>query len=89
MDVRYVAKLARIKLNNEEEEIFSKQLNDIIKWFEKLDEIDTSNTKPLFSSTSIENSYFDDIVQDFKDKELILKNFPNKEFDFVKVKKVI
>lgn len=89
MDTKYVAKLARVKLNDEEEKIFSKQLSDIVKWVEKLNEIDTSNIKPLFSCTSIENSYFDDIPQDFENKELILKNFPNREFDFVKVKKVI
>ncbi|MCG2677110.1 Asp-tRNA(Asn)/Glu-tRNA(Gln) amidotransferase subunit GatC, partial [bacterium] len=40
-DVEYVAKLARLKLSEKEKEKFTKQLDQILKYVDKLNELDT------------------------------------------------
>ncbi|MFH1479374.1 MAG: Asp-tRNA(Asn)/Glu-tRNA(Gln) amidotransferase subunit GatC, partial [Candidatus Omnitrophota bacterium] len=39
--IKYVAELARLKLKPEEEELFASQLNDILKYMDKLNKLDT------------------------------------------------
>ena len=53
-EVEYIANLARLKLSQQEVENYTHQLNDILKYMEKLNELDTSEVKPL--SHPIENS---------------------------------
>jgi len=45
-DVEHVAKLARLELRQEEKETFTGQLNAILKYMDKLNELDTSNVQP-------------------------------------------
>lgn len=89
MNIKDIAKLARIKLTDEEEKLYSNQFEEILKWVKQLDELDTENTEPVFNITGNQNSYFEDEIREFEDRQLILKNFSNREFDFLKVKKVI
>ncbi|MEF3280531.1 MAG: Asp-tRNA(Asn)/Glu-tRNA(Gln) amidotransferase subunit GatC [Elusimicrobiota bacterium] len=89
MDVEYIARLAKINLDEKEKSVFSKQFENIIKWINDLNEVDTSNIMPQFSITNIESSIYEDQPEKFHAKEKIIENFPNKEYDFVKVKKVI
>ena len=42
LDVAYVARLARINLTEEEEKIFQKQLDDVLKYVEKLRQLDVT-----------------------------------------------
>ena len=46
-DVEHIAELARLKFSGEELENFTHQLNEILKYVEKLDELDTENVEPL------------------------------------------
>ncbi len=54
-DVRHVAKLAKLKLADDEISRFSKQLSEIISYVEKLDKVDTSKTEPTNQTTGLEN----------------------------------
>jgi aspartyl-tRNA(Asn)/glutamyl-tRNA(Gln) amidotransferase subunit C len=45
-EIEHLAKLSLINLSEEEKEKFSEQLNDILDYFQKLDELDTSNIEP-------------------------------------------
>lgn len=89
MDISRVLKLARIELSDEEKENFSSQFENIIKWIDELNEINTDNIEPVFSITEINNNLRKDEPVKFSKRELIIKNLPNREYDFVKVKKVI
>ena len=42
LDVAYVARLARINLTEDEAKIFQKQLNDVLKYVEKLRQVDVT-----------------------------------------------
>ena len=42
-DVEHVAKLARLELTEEEKELYTKQLGDVLKYVEQMNEVDTSH----------------------------------------------
>ena len=46
-DVEHVAKLARLELTEEEKELYTKQLGDVLKYVDQMNEVDTSNVKPM------------------------------------------
>ena len=46
MDIDYVANLARIELSSQEKEKFQGQLGDVLKYFEKLQEVDVEGVEP-------------------------------------------
>lgn len=46
MDIDYVSNLTRIELSPEEKEKFQGQLGDVLKYFEKLQEVDVEGVEP-------------------------------------------
>ena len=87
--VKKVAKLSRISLDESKVESLSKDLNSIIKFVEQLNKLDTKDTKPLSSVIDKTLEPRNDKVNDGKIKEEILKNSPDKNEDFFIVPKVI
>ena len=87
--VKKVAKLSRISLDESKVESLSKDLNSIINFVEQLNKLDTKDTKPLSSVIDKTLKPRNDKVNDGKIKEEILKNSPNKNEDFFNVPKVI
>lgn len=62
MDIEHVAKLARLKLTDAEKKRFSSQMGTIIKYIEKLNELDTKNVEPTAHVLGLENVFRDDIA---------------------------
>ena len=87
--VKKVAKLSRISLDESKVESLSKDLNSIIKFVEQLNKLDTKDTKPLSSVIDKTLEPRNDKVNDGKIKDEILKNSPDKNEDFFIVPKVI
>ena len=83
-EVEHIAELCRVKLSEEEKELFTKQFNDILNFFKQLDELDTDKIAPTFHVLNISNVFRDDIVKPSLSKEEIFKNVPRKEKDFIK-----
>ncbi|GAV23910.1 Asp-tRNA(Asn)/Glu-tRNA(Gln) amidotransferase subunit GatC [Carboxydothermus pertinax] len=88
-DVEHVAMLARLELSEEEKEMYTKQLNDILKYAEQLQELDTENVKPTAHVLPIKNVFRDDTVHQHMDPEKALLNAPEREENFFKVPKII
>ena len=88
-EVLYVGNLARIELKEEEIEKFVEQLSDILKYVEKLNEIDTSDVEPMAHVVDIPTPMRDDVVKNPKGKEEALANAPERDDDYFKVPKVI
>ena len=92
-DVEHVAKLARLEFTDAEKEKFTHQLNQILAYMQKLNELDTTNVEPL--SHVIELSpprgemFREDTVRPSYPVEEILKNAPARTEKFFKVPKVI
>lgn len=87
-DIKYCAKLARIELTEAEEEKFTNQLSSILGYFEKLNELDLEGVELIYQVTGQQNIFRQDEVTNISRAEEMLKNAPEREGDFIKVKSV-
>ncbi|GGA50665.1 Asp-tRNA(Asn)/Glu-tRNA(Gln) amidotransferase subunit GatC [Paenibacillus physcomitrellae] len=88
-DVQHVAKLARLNLTNEEQEKFTEQLNAILQYAEKLNELDTENVQPTTHVLHLSNVMRDDVVQESLPAEKVFRNAPEEEDGQFKVPAVL
>ena len=85
-----IAFLARIGLTEKEEEEFSKDLSNILKWMEDLKKVDVKDLLPLRNVNDIELLERDDT--EFAkniEQEKLLNNAPKRNGNFFTVPKVI
>ena len=87
--VKKVAKLSRISLDDSKLESLSKDLVSILNFVEQLNKLDTNEIKPLTSIVDKSLDTRDDTVSDGQIKDQILKNSPEKNEDFFIVPKVV
>ena len=87
--VKKVAKLSRISLEDNKIDSLTKDLDSILTFVEKLNELDTKEIKTLKSIADKTLEARNDIVDDGKIKDDVLKNSPEKNEDFFIVPKVI
>ncbi|MAV55906.1 MAG: Asp-tRNA(Asn)/Glu-tRNA(Gln) amidotransferase GatCAB subunit C [Candidatus Pelagibacter sp.] len=87
--VKKVAKLSRISLDDRKLESLSKDLDSILKFVEQLNKLETKNTEPLTSIVDKTLESRKDIIDDGKIKDQILKNSPDKNNEFFIVPKVV
>ncbi|WP_457640360.1 Asp-tRNA(Asn)/Glu-tRNA(Gln) amidotransferase subunit GatC [Persephonella sp.] len=87
--VEKVAQLAKLRLTEEEVEIFSKQLSDILGFIEKLEELDTENVLPFYEMINQESPLREDIPVEGLTNDDALKNAPQKEYGFFIVPRVV
>lgn len=88
-DVEYVMKLARLNFTEKEKESLISDLNKILEYMEKLNELDTENTDIIVNPYFIENKLREDKVEKSTDLEITLKNAPQNLEEYIKVPKVI
>ena len=87
--VKHIAKLARISLDEKKINSLSKDLSSIMKFIEKLNELNTEKTVPLTSIINASLQSRKDEVLEGKIRDQILKNSPEKNGEFFVVPKVI
>ena len=88
--VKHVALLSRLKLDDKELELYSRQLAAILSYISKLNEIDTKNVQPTTHPlTSLRNVFRKDILKKSLTADDALRNAPAKEDGFFKVPQVI
>lgn len=87
-DVEHVAKLARLELTEEEKELYTKQLGDVLKYVDQMNEVDTSNVKPMTQVIDFVNVMREDKVVYEHTKEELMSNAPEEENGFFKVPKI-
>ena len=87
--VKHISKLARISLNEKKIDSLSKDLSSIMKFIEKLNELDTDKITPLTSIIKASLKSREDEVKDGKIRDQILKNSPEKNEEFFVVPKVL
>ncbi|OGJ50972.1 hypothetical protein A2229_00620 [Candidatus Peregrinibacteria bacterium RIFOXYA2_FULL_33_7] len=88
-DVRKIAKLARLKLSEEEVKTYSEQMTSVLSYMDILNELDVSNVEPTFQVTGLTNVRRDDEIKKMVEKEDLLdcSNLPV-ERGQIKVKSV-
>jgi aspartyl-tRNA(Asn)/glutamyl-tRNA(Gln) amidotransferase subunit C len=88
-EVLHVAHLARLSLGPEEVELFTRQLNDILAYMEKLQELDTAAVRPMAHVVPVSNAFRADAVQEGLPRDLALENAPAREEGSFVVPRVI
>ena len=87
--VRRIARLARIKITDEEAKGLKGELNGILNWVEQLGEVDTENVEPMTSVVPIKLKMREDVVNDGEKADDVTANAPMSEDDFYVVPKVV
>jgi len=88
-EVKHIAELARIGLDEKEIEKFSHDLSSILDWIKQLEEVDTKDIKAVSHVTGLENISREDKNYDFGNEERIKKLFPEEKDGYDKVKSVL
>lgn len=89
-DVLKLARLARLRLTDEETEKFQREISDILGYVEVLSDVDTAALKPTYQVTGLTNVTRPDELHDYgADQTALLKNLPDRENDLIKVKRMV
>ncbi len=88
-DVQRVAVLARLRLSDAEETALTSQLDAILTYMDKLNEVDTSSVEPFRHSTDKANAFREDEVTNQPDADALLANAPARDETFFRVPKII
>ena len=87
--IEQIAILSRIKLSDDEKDIFREQLTDILGYIEKLNELDTDDVQPMAYATSLKNVFREDQQESSFPRQEILELSPSSANGFFKVPKVL
>jgi aspartyl-tRNA(Asn)/glutamyl-tRNA(Gln) amidotransferase subunit C len=87
--VRRIAKLARIRLEDDELARLQGELNGILHWIEQLSEVDVEGVAPLTGGAQIALRMREDAVTDGGQPERVLANAPDRAGAFFAVPKVV
>ncbi len=87
--IKKISKLARISVTNDETDRLEKDLNSILKFVEQLKELNTDKVEPISSVSDQDLTMNKDEVKKINEKDDILKNAPEKNFNYYVVPKVI
>ena len=88
-DVRYIAELARLSFTPDEEERLARELNDVLAYMEKLNELDTSAVPPMSHVLDLYNVFREDDVRHRVDREKALRAGPDADDAYFRVPKII
>ncbi len=89
IDVAYVAKLARLKLSEDETRLFQDQLGHILEYADKLREVDVSGVEATAHALPISNVFREDEAHPWFKAEDALRNAPRHANDLFIVPKVV
>ncbi len=78
-EIEHIAVLAHLKLTDDEIELFTKQLGDIVDYFDKLQEMDTGDIIPTAYTIPMRNVLREDEVEPSYDRDQVLANAPDKK----------
>lgn len=87
--VRRIAKLARIRVEEDEVARLQTELNGILGWIEQLQEVNVDGVEPLAGAAQMALRLREDEVTDGNRRDEVLANAPDRVGDFYTVPKVV
>ena len=87
--VAQIAKLARIKVDDAQQEALTEELSNILGWIDELGELDTEGVQPMTSVVEVQHSLRKDAVKDGDRQHDILKNAPESKHGYFVVPRVV
>ena len=88
-EIMHIAKLAALNIKEEEIEEYRKNLQDILKLANIVNNVNTENVSETIGSTSNVNMFREDEIKEFEDKEALMQNAPEKQNNMFSIPKVI
>ena len=88
-DVEYVAALAHLRLDDDTKQRMVTELEAILAYMDKLDEVDTSNVEPMMHVLDVSNVYREDEVGESLDRENALENAPKTDGEYFLVPRIL
>ena len=88
-EILHIAKLADLKINENEIDEYAKNLEDILDFVKVLNSVDTDKVEESIGTLNNVNVFRKDEVKEFEDKDALLQNAPEKESNMFKIPKVI
>ena len=88
--IDHISKLALLELTEEEKEKFSKQLGNIVSYFKKLEDLDTTDVEPTTHPIDgLKNVFREDIPWKSLSNEEALKNAQHKKDGYFKAPRIL
>jgi len=87
--VNNLAHLARLQFNDDERAALREDLQKMIAFVEKLQEVDTTGVQPLMHMSDAVNAFREDEIKGSISREEALLNAPQQDGTFFRVPKVI
>ena len=88
-EVEKVSLLARLRLSEQELDLMTSQLGQIVEYVEQLSELDTENVEPMAHAVAIQNVFADDEVAASLDRDQALANAPKRDDECYRVPAVL
>ena len=88
-DARHVARLARLALDESRLQRLTGQLESILEYVNKLQQVNTAGVEPLAHALPLHNVFREDVVEPSLPLDKVLQNAPESEGPFFKVPKVL
>ncbi len=88
-EVEHVAALARLDLSPEMIDLYGSQMNDILGYMDKLNELDTEGVAPTSHATATVNAFRPDEIKPSLDHAEAMKNAPASDGQSIVVPRVI
>ncbi len=88
-EVKHIAALARIGVEEKELEKFSHDLSAVLDWIDQLKEVDVKNIEPIAHITGMVDVVREDSVNEFSETKKIIALFPEKKERYDKVKSIL
>ena len=89
IDVAYVAELARLELTDDEKALFQPQLENIVKYVEKISSVDVDGVEPMMHGRALVNAFREDVVRPSMSSEAALSNAPKRVGDEFLLPKIV
>jgi len=88
-DVEHVARLARLSLNPDDLKTMTGQMDAILGYVDKLNELDTTGIEPMAHAVPMSNAFREDEITEPIGVEQALQNAPQRNDNYFKVPKII
>ena len=88
-EILHIAKLASLKIKEEEIEDYRKNLQDILNFANTINSVDTSNVEETNGTSLNVNCFRNDEIVNFENKEGLMQNAPEQEQNMFKIPKVL
>lgn len=88
-DVEYVAGLAQLELDDAAKERLAQEMDEILSYMDKLNELDTANVEPMMHAMEMTNVFRQDVVGESLPRDIALRDAPQHDGEYFIVPKIL